>query len=199
MARILGRERGARLAQRLDEAAHAFAADRFQDSRRILRPIAEEAPDAADVRELLGLSYYRMGQWNQAITELEAFRALTGSTEQHPVLADCYRARKDWKSVDELWEELRLVSPHPELVIEGRIVAAGAMADRGQLIEAIRELERGWKTVANPRSYHLRRAYALADLYERSGGTAHARDLFSWIVRHDRDFADAALRIGALS
>ncbi len=187
------------MASRLEEAARAFAADRFQDSRRILRPIAEEAPDAPDVRELLGLSYYRLGQWAQAISELEAFRALTGSTEQHPVLADCYRARKDWTAVDELWEELRLVSPHPELVIEGRIVSAGAMADRGLLIEAIRELERGWKTVAKPRSYHLRRAYALADLYERSGATPRARDLFTWILRHDPEFADTALRLGALS
>ena len=33
-----------------------------------------------------------MGRWKQAVKELEAFRELTDSTEQHPVLADCYRA-----------------------------------------------------------------------------------------------------------
>ena len=41
------------------------------------------------------------------IKQLEAFRLLTGSTEQHPVLADCYRALGEDDRVDELWGELR--------------------------------------------------------------------------------------------
>ena len=94
------------------------------------------------MRELLGLTYYRLGRWKDAVRELEAFRALTGSTEQHPVLADCYRALHRWSQVDELWHELREASPAPDLVSEGRIVAAGALAEQGDLPAAVRLLER---------------------------------------------------------
>jgi hypothetical protein len=70
------------------------------------------------------------------VTELEAFRDLSGSTEQHPVLADCYRALGRHAKVVELWEELRNASPSAALVAEGRIVYAGSLADQGRLAEA---------------------------------------------------------------
>ena len=137
LVKALGDQKGGRAADRLREASKAFEHDRFDEARSTLRPIAEQAPGAASVRELYGLTLYRLGRWKDAARELEAFRTLTGSTEQHPVLADCYRALKRWAHVDELWEELREASPSPELVSEGRIVVAGALADRGRLAEAI--------------------------------------------------------------
>ena len=121
-----------KLEARLKEAAKAFERGRYPDARRMLRPLVNEAPGIASARELLGLTHYRLGQWNAAIKELEAFRSLTGSTEQHPVLADCYRAQKRWARVDELWEDLRAASPSADLVAEGRIVVAGSLADRGR-------------------------------------------------------------------
>ena len=78
--------------QRLRDASRAFKRERFEEARKILRPLADAAPTAESVRELLGLTYYRLGRWKAAAAELEAFRDLSGSTEQHPVLADCYRA-----------------------------------------------------------------------------------------------------------
>ena len=84
----------------------------------------------AAARELYGLTLYRQGKWRAAAKQLEAFRLLTGSTEQHPVLADCYRALGQDAKVDELWDELRAASPSAELVVEGRIVVAGMLADR---------------------------------------------------------------------
>ncbi len=163
-----------------------------------MTPLAELAPEVAEVRELLGLCLYRAGQWKPAIVHLEAFREITATTEQNPVLADCYRALKDWDQVEELWEELRLVSPSAALVDEGRIVAAGARADRGDLVGAVRELEKGWRIPKRAKDHHLRRGYALADLYERTGTTARARELFGWVARTDADFADVALRLASL-
>ena len=49
------------------------------------------------------------------------------------------------------------------------------------------------------RDHHLRRAYALADLYERSGAEPRARELFIWVRNHDARFADVAARVRALS
>src|SRR5690606_14863405 len=104
---------------RLRDASRAFEGERFTDAARILKKLADEAPTAPAVRELYGLTLYRQGRWRAAAGELEAFRQLTGSTEQHPVLADCYRAMRRYHEVDELWAELREASPSAELVTEG--------------------------------------------------------------------------------
>lgn len=187
-----------RYTDRVADAAQAFGNDRLDDARKILKPIAEEAPGAASVRELLGLTLYRLGRFRPAAAELEAFRDLTGSVDQNPVLADCYRALGRHTDAEELWEELREASPSAELVAEGRIVAAGSLADRGRLADAIRLLEsapRGKKA----REHHLRTAYALADLRERAGDVSRARELFGWIAGVDADFADVRRRVAALS
>jgi len=193
--RSVGAVRAPRLEQRLADATRAFSAERYGDAARILRKLVEEAPRVAAARELYGLTLYRQGKWKPAIKELEAFRLLTGSAEQHPVLADSYRAIGNRAMVDELWEDLRSQSPSAELVIEGRIVVAGTYADTGDLSGAIRLLEQGWRMPKRPQEHHLRRAYALADLYERAGDVARARELFSRLVAADPEFGDARIRL----
>ena len=196
---LVGAKRAKTLTARLSDAAVAFASERFPEARRILRPIVEEAPGSPTARELLALTQYRLGNWNDAAKHLEVLRQLTGfSVDQHPVLADCYRALKRYALVDELWAELREASPSAELVVEGRIVAAGALADRGRLGDAVRELEKGWKVPKTPKQHHLRRAYALADLYERSGELLKARSLMEWVAASDPDFADVEDRVRIL-
>ena len=190
----LGAARGARANERLRDGAHAFERERFEEARNLLRPIAEAAPRAASVRELLGLSFYRLGRWKEAVRELEAFRQLTRSTEQHPVLADAYRALKRHQKVAELWDELRESSPAADLVTEGRIVMAGSLADQGLLAEAIDLLFKSQRTMKRPEVHVLRQGYALADLYERAGEVARARELFRWVAKYEPDFADAAER-----
>lgn len=195
----LGSARGGRANERLRDAAHAFERERFEESRTLLRPIAEQAPGAASVRELLGLTYYRLGRWSDAVRELEAFRSLTGTTEQHPVLADAYRALKRRREVEDLWDELRESSPSADLVTEGRIVMAGSLGDQGKLKEAIALLEKSQRAVKRPEVHTLRQGYALADLYERAGDIARARELFRWVLTYEPDFADAAERAGSLA
>src|SRR5262249_55024448 len=110
LAQLAGRN--ARKAQeQLARAADAFAAGRGRGAIRLLRPLRDAYPDASAVRELLGLSYYRVGQYAAAAKELDAFVQLTDSVEQHPVLMDTYRALGKYKKVDELWEELATASP----------------------------------------------------------------------------------------
>ncbi len=187
-----------RFEQRLKEASRAFRRERFEEARRLLRPLAESAPTAESVRELLGLTYYRLGRWKLAVAELEAFRALSGSTEQHPVLADCYRALGRHAKVTELWEELRATSPGAALVAEGRIVVAGSLADQGDLTGAIAVLEAARPPSRRPQPHHLRVTYALADLHERAGDVPRARQLFGIVAAADPDLGDAAARLRAL-
>lgn len=197
LARIAGR--GARHAQtELARAAEAFTAGRERDAARLLRPLRDAYPDASAVRELLGLSQYRLGQYAAATKELDAFVELTNSVEQHPVLMDCARALGKHRRVDELWEELAAASPTGALVTEGRIVLAGSRADQGRLTEAIATLDRRGGTPNRVQDHHVRVWYALADLYERAGDLPRARELFLRIRRHDAGFADAAERLAAL-
>jgi tetratricopeptide (TPR) repeat protein len=198
LTRVLSPAKAKRFTERVADAAQAFDNGRLDDARRVLKPIAEEAPAASTVRELLGLTLYQLGRYRPAATELEAFRDQTGSVDQNPVLADCYRALNRHTDAEELWEELREASPSADLVAEGRIVAAGSLADRDRLSDAIRLLEsapRGKKA----REHHLRTAYALADLRERAGDVSRARELFAWISGVDADFADVRQRLSALS
>lgn len=197
-ARAVGPERAARVEQRLKEAAKAFDGERYGEARKILAPLVDQAPTSVALRELNGLTLYRLGRWKAAAEELEVFRELSGSAEQHPVLADCYRAQKRWSEVDDLWEELRAASPSAELVTEGRIVVAGSLADRGQLDGAVELLATGFRWPKRPQIHHLRRAYALADLYERVGDVPRARSLFERITANAPGFGDAPERAAAL-
>jgi tetratricopeptide (TPR) repeat protein len=190
-----GKRAGSR--QRLADAARAYEEEHYRDARRMLAPLVERDPESAAARELYGLTLYRLGKWKEAIVELKAFERLTGTLEQHPVLADCYRALKRWPKVEELWDELRHASPGADLVNEGRIVAAGALADRGNLKGAIALLEKAPDT-KRPKARHLRLWYALADLRERAGDVPGARELFERVVQNDPTLTDAPERLSSL-
>ncbi|MGZ4734218.1 MAG: tetratricopeptide repeat protein [Acidimicrobiia bacterium] len=194
-----GGARGDRWFVAMADASEAYGEGRERDAVRILRPLVKAMPGAPSVRELLGLALYRSGQYAAAAEQLAVYVEITGEVDQHPVLMDCARARKDFARVDELWRELAEVSPSGELVTEGRIVYAGALADRGEIREAIAVLgRRADATPKRVRPHHLRLWYALADLEERSGNLPRARTLFDRVRRADAGFADVAERLAAL-
>jgi tetratricopeptide (TPR) repeat protein len=195
---MLGTRRGGKVAVVLNEAAKAFERERFTETARILRPLIEEAPDSPAVRELFGLACYREGKWAEAIRHLEVFVELTGSDEQHPVLADAHRALKHYGQVANLWEELSQSSPSAHLVAEGRIVMAGSLADQGKLLEAIALIERGSIESKKPKDHHLRLWYCLADLYERAGDIPRARDRFQRIMAIDTSYVNVPERLANL-
>lgn len=186
------------LQERLAEASRAFARERYGDALKILRPLVRDAPGVAEVRELTGLTHYRLGRWKDAVRELEAFAEMTGSTEQHPVLADCARAQGRHGKVQAYWDALRRAAPSADLVTEGRIVMAGSLADQDRLDEAVALMEAGRRRVKKPKERHLRSAYVLADLHERAGDLPAARSGFSWLAQHDPDFGDVTDRLAAL-
>jgi tetratricopeptide (TPR) repeat protein len=198
LATNAGPLRGERLANRIADATYAYEHERYQEARRILRPLSEEAPNSPAVRELNGLVLYRMGQWSASANELERYRELTGSFDQHPVLADCYRAMRRYDEAEALWEALREASPSGDLVAEGRIVAAGCRADRGDLSGGITLLEKALRRVNRPQERHLRQWYALADLYDRAGDVPRARDLFNRVASADPESFDVSARLKAL-
>jgi tetratricopeptide (TPR) repeat protein len=198
VAKAAGPAWAGRVKDRLGDAARAYEAERYRDARRILEGLLERAPSAVAVRELLGLTYYRMGKWRDAIRELGAVELLTASVDHHPVIADCHRAMGQMDAVERLWDELRRTGADVEVVIEGRIVMAGALADKGRIGDAVKVLEQGPVDVRKPREHHLRLWYALANLYEKAGDVPRARSLFTRLAMADPEFADVLERLDSL-
>jgi tetratricopeptide (TPR) repeat protein len=190
--------RAAKYQERLATAADALDRGRFDDARRMVQPVLRDLPALAFGHEIAGLAFYRTGQWRKAAAELEIARELDRTLNHHAVLADCYRALKRYDLVDKLWLEVREGSPGPALMAEGRIVAAGALADRGDLRGALKLMERAAEAPKKVRDHHLRQWYVLGDLHDRSGDIIKARRFFGMVAQVDGDFADVADRLRGL-
>ncbi|WP_436796142.1 tetratricopeptide repeat protein [Actinospongicola halichondriae] len=198
LVRMLGQTKANRVVGQLADATEAFAEERLDDARKILKPLAELVPDEPAIRELNGLTLYRLGRWRLAITELTEFARRTDSTDQHPVLADCHRALGQHPTVERLWEELGEASPDAATIAEGRIVYAGSLADQGKVAEAIKVLESGSLGSKTLKDHHLRMRYALGDLYDRAGESQAARRQFEAVVANDPEFFDVRDRLRQL-
>ncbi len=194
----LGSERSAGLERRLAIATRAYERDRYREALSELRVLARLAPEVGAVRELYGLTLYRLGRWREAVRELRAFHDLTGSFDQHPVISDCQRALGHDKAVVATWDALRRAGVDREVLVEGRLVMAGTLADRGDLEGAIALLAPAGKSLRHPDTCHLRQWYALGDLYERAGDLPRARELFGRVASFSPELFDAPDRLAAL-
>jgi len=198
----VGSLQGERLARQLASAVRSYERDRYEEAFRITRGLVSQAPESMAVVELHGLVCYRLGKWQQAAKFLAQALTVDGGVEgaQIPVLMDCHRALNHHRRVQELWDELRSISPDSDVLVEGRLVLAADLADRDLLGEAIELLVRSGagRTLRRPADRHLRQWYLLGDLYERAGDLPRARALFQMVVEHDPEVADVAARLAAL-
>jgi tetratricopeptide (TPR) repeat protein len=164
------------------------------------RALLRAAPGSPTVRELHGLACYRLGKWDEAIRHLELVVDASADPSQLPVLMDCFRATGRRRRVEELWTQLKAMSPEADVLVEGRLVAASTRAEGGDLAGAIDLLisAGAGKALRHPAERHLRQWYVLAGFLEASGDLPGARRIFERVVRTDPDLADAADRLNAL-
>lgn len=188
------------LVDRMERGVAAYDRNRFQEAARLGAQLAAEVGSVPEVRQLAGFASYRLGRWREAARQLGAFVAVTEDAEALPALMDSWRALGRHAKVAELWAELRHASPDADVLAEARMVAAGSLADRGDLPGAIALLTAGGagKAFRNPSERHLRQWYALADLYERAGDVPRARELFTRVARVDPEAYEVEDRLGAL-
>ncbi len=181
------------------EAAAAFASGDYEETIRLAEQSKHMALRAVAPRELLGLAFYRAGRWQEAVRELSTFRRLSGSAEQNPVLADCYRALGKPARALELCDEIRQDRVSAAIFYEGAIVAAGALADMARVDDAIERLERLELNPEVAEEHHLRAWYVLGDLLERRGRFTQARSWFEAVALSDPGLTDAAERARRLT
>jgi tetratricopeptide (TPR) repeat protein len=185
--------KGQILVQVFAEAATAFEEENLDEAIKLAEQAKHIALRSATVRELLGLAYYRNGQFKEAARELSAFRRLAGSTEQNPVLADCYRAMSKPERALELCHEIEPSVPEP-IRYEGAIVAAGALTDMDRIDEAIARVESLELNPPSAGQHHLRAWYVLGDLLERRGRYTVALNFFEAVAAADAESTDAPER-----
>jgi tetratricopeptide (TPR) repeat protein len=156
------------------------------------------SPRSAAVREVLGLSFYGQERWQEALTELKAYRRMTGRADQNHVIADCLRAvGKPSEAVPLAEEELKAKVPN-DAKAEAVIVAASALADQGRYAEALAFLGRARTKDDVSEPYTLRLWYVRGDILAKAGRRAEAADEFRKVMRHDATAFDAAERLADL-
>jgi tetratricopeptide (TPR) repeat protein len=150
------------------------------------------------VREVLGMALYASGRFREAVSELLAYRRMSGRQDQNHVIADGYRALgAPEKGLPFIREALTVPLP-ADVRAELFVVGASALADMGRFDEALALLS-GYThdegVVAEP---DLRVWYVTADVLDRAGRPAEAADAFRRVLHHDAEIFDAEQRLAAI-
>jgi tetratricopeptide (TPR) repeat protein len=183
-----------KLKELVNQAAQCYVKDRYQEAVSILKKTVKMRPDYADARELLGLCYYRLDEYQSALGELEYFTNLTKDYEQLPVIADCYRASGNYKKVFSIWNMIKAKKLPRSIFGEARLVVAGAYKDLGEVNKAYDLMRSCGTDTKQPSFLKLREWYLLADILEEMGDFPNARRLFKKVAEFDPELADVAQR-----
>jgi tetratricopeptide (TPR) repeat protein len=159
----------------------------------------ELASRSSAVREVLGMALYRQERWHEALSELQAYRRMSGRADQNHLIADCERGvgRPD-RAVPLAEEALAARGVPLEAKAEAVIVAASALADMRRFDQALALLRRVRTRDDVAGSEVLRVWYVIADILEKAGRGAEAAQQFRKIMRHDPGAFDVAERLAEL-
>ena len=171
----------------LQAAAKAFASGRHGKALHDAEEAKELSPRDATIRELIGLSAYRLGRWEQALRELRTFRRLTGDPTHMPVEMDVLRALERPEDVETTWANLARIGGDKATRDEAKVVYGSFLLDRG-------EDRRAWQISgpkrmgADPSESELRVWYVAARAAQRLGDRPTARKIYEAIERADAAF-----------
>lgn len=164
----------------LQTAAKAFAGGKHGKALHLLEEAKELSPRTATIRELLGLSAYRLGRWEVALRELRTFRRLTGESTHMPVEMDVLRALDRPADVDEVWEAFRRIGGERETEREARVVYGSHLLDVGKDREAW-ELTNPRRIGESPQESELRVWFVAARAAARLGDRRTGRRIYEAI------------------
>jgi len=171
----------------LATAMESFAEERYPAAVSELRKAKQLSPRSATIRELLGLSAYRSGNWDEALRELRTFRRLTGDLIHYPVEMDCLRALERADDVVKAWDRLQDYDISPTINHEARVVYASFLLDQDRPRDAWPVIKPG-RLVASPTEGELRRWFVAARVALEAGDKDAARRLVAALEEQEPDF-----------
>lgn len=171
----------------LSKAVSEFADERYGAAFEQLKRAKDLAPQAATIRELLGLSAYHLERWDEALRELRTFRRITGEASQIPVEMDCLRALGRPEDVSKTYRQFQKLDHYPEADDEARVVFASDLLDRGQVADAWNIIKPG-RLIANPRPSLLRRWFVAARVAMAADDLEAAQKFASAIAEQEPEF-----------
>jgi hypothetical protein len=187
VGRVAPGERGRQAIAHLEEAVAAFVGGRYGRALQQAELGKESAPRDPTMREVIGLSAYRLGRWEQALAELRTFRRLAGDTTHLPVEMDVLRALERDQDVEVAWALLRRLGGERTTMNEARVVYGSFLLDRNRARDA-------WEVTRPPRiggeadESELRVWYVASRAAARIGDLATARRLYEVIQAEDPAF-----------
>lgn len=187
LARTTPKERVAGALEALGNAVEAFTDGRYHRALDQSRKAKNLAPRDQTVREVLGLSAYRVGDWQTALAELRTYRRLAGDTTHLPIEMDALRALDRPKDVVAAWEELNKRGGSKATLAEGKVVYASHLIDSGD-VSAARKLVRPARVSGDPHPAELRVWYVAARAAALDGDPDDARRIADAIVAADPAF-----------
>lgn len=182
----------------LEEAISALSRDRPRPAAQAASAAKALAPRSGAIREVLGIAHYQQERFREALTELQAYRRMTGRFDQNHLIADAHRALGAPEKAVALVQEALGARIPDEVRAEAAVVGGAALADLGRYDEALTLLRKFSTKPEIARPHDLRVWYVTGDVLERAGRRAEAAKEFRRIVRHDPGALDAAERLAAL-
>lgn len=166
------------------EAASDYADEKFGRAHGKLVRAKKLSSRASAIRELLGLTAYRMGRWEEGLRELRAFRRMAGDTTHMPVEMDALRALGRADDVRKTWELFQELGGRPLIDAEARVVFGSFLLDEGDPRGAW-EVTKPKRVTKEARVGDLRRWYVAARAAARLGDVDTARQLARAIEEAD--------------
>ncbi len=174
--------------------------DDHATARRYLAWAKHLAPRSPAVREAFGIALYREGDLTGALAELQAYRRLSGGTDQNHLIADCIRSQG--RDAD------RAVSVGMELVddergdverrVEAAIVVAAVQLDAGRAARARPLIQRflvGEEARSVPEASTVRLLWVAADIAVAEGRRSDALRALERLRSIDPDYPEVEDRI----
>jgi tetratricopeptide (TPR) repeat protein len=188
-----------RVLRLLERASRALDRESFEQATRYAGEAKALASRAGPVREVLGISLYRLGRFREALRELQAYRRMTGRPDQNHLIADAHRGLGAPEKAIPVVREALAARVRDEVRAEAAVVGAAALADLGRYQEALALLAPIAAGAETARPHDLRVWYVRADVLERAGRKREAAREFRRVLRHDPQAFDVAERLSRLT
>ena len=168
----------------LSAAAGSFEEGRYAAARKKLIEAKALSSRAGAIRELLALSCYRMGKWQEALREIRTFRRITGDTTHMAVEMDSLRALERFDDVHATWETFQELGGSKAAEAELRVVYGSFLLDQGRDRDAW-EVTRPQRLTEDSPEWEIRRWYVAARAAARLGDKATAKQIATAIEKQD--------------